>query len=96
MEYYPKDALVFKKDRIGVITSGQIMFCKHPNSCDGNPVIVKRAYEGDIIGFIEGDNGLTNNPLTWYITITDHTEVIFLQVEQFMSLWRLQHKMTEH
>jgi hypothetical protein len=95
VDFYPKDAVVFKKGRIGVITSGQVMFCKHPNSAEGRPYIIKKAFEGDIIGFFDGDDGLSASPLTWYITFTDATEIVWLEPEKFKELWKMQQKMTE-
>jgi len=95
VEFYPKDSVVFKKERIGVITSGQVMFCKHPNTAEGKPFIIKKAFEGDIIGFFDGDNGVSASPLTWYITFTDATEIVWLEKDQFTELWKMQQKMTE-
>lgn len=67
VEFYEKDSLVFIKNRVGVITSGAIIICKHPNTSTGPIQIIKKSVEGDIIGFDEGDGGLTANPLTWFL-----------------------------
>jgi hypothetical protein len=51
-----------------VITSGSIIIAKHPNTATGPAQIIKKVVEGDIIGFDEGDGGLTANPLSWFLS----------------------------
>ena len=53
-------------------------------------MLFKKAIEGDIIGFKEGDNGVTCNPLTWLLATEDNTEIIFMDLQKFADLWALQ------
>lgn len=78
-----------------MITSGAIIICKHPNTATGPTQIIKKSVEGDIIGFDEGDGGLTANPLTWFMAFQDGTEVVFLELDAFRDLWKLHSKMFE-
>lgn len=93
--YYQKDELVFKQGKVGVVTSGSLLICQHPHSPDGPTTLIKRAYEGDIIGFMEGDNGITCSPLTMIVTYDDATEIVFLDKPAFIKLWKKQTNMSE-
>ena len=33
------------------------------------PFIVKKAIEGDVMGFAEGDDNMTGSPLTWLVSM---------------------------
>lgn len=60
------------------------------------PFIVKKAIEGDIIGFSEGDDqDNTASPLTWLLSMQDQTEVVFIKQEDWADIWNLQKKFTE-
>ena len=59
------------------------------------PIIIKKAVEGDIIGFSEGDESQSSSPMTWLISMQNQTEVIYLRPEDFKELWNLQLKFTE-
>lgn len=41
------------------------------------PYYIKKAIEGDVLGFAEGDRNTSSNPLTWLIPMQQSTEVIF-------------------
>lgn len=56
---------------------------------------MKKAIEGDILGFGEGDNNVSGSPLTWLISMQDQTEVLFIQKKDWDQLWGLQKKYTE-
>ena len=93
--YYQNDELIFKDGMIGVVTSGSLLICKHPNSPNGPTTLIKRAYEGEVIGFMEGDNGITCSPLTMIVTYEDATEIVFLEKQAFKKLWKKQTNMSE-
>ena len=69
VELYAKDQPVFLKDRIGIVTMGSIEVRKHDNTRPLRPYIVKKAIEGDIIGFADGDNCASSSPLAWLISM---------------------------
>ena len=46
---------------------------------------------GDILGFKEGDNGITSNVETWTQCMSD-VEAIWMDEADFASLWKKQQK----
>ena len=86
---FSKDSNIFLKNRVGVIISGAVDVRKHQNTNIMKPFKVYKATEGDIIGFAEGDEGMTCNPLTWLVAMQDYTEVIFFEPEPWEKLWKL-------
>ena len=55
-----------------------------------NPKLLSKVKEGDVIGFDEGDWGVTADPLTWMVNFTETTEVLIFSREEFKDLWNLQ------
>ena len=84
------ESLVFCHGRIGIVLSGAILVKNHPMEDLSRPILLHKAMEGDILGFTEGDDGLTGDPLTWMIAFGNNTEVLFLEKDEFMALWCLQ------
>ena len=78
VELYEKEQIIFLNDRIGVVTSGSLEIRRHNNNDLLKPYIVKKAIEGDIIGWSEGDCGYSSSPLTWIRAIQNDSEVIFI------------------
>ena len=69
IELYSKDMVVFLKGRIGIVTSGSIEIRRHNNEDLLKPYIVKKAIEGDIIGWSEGDCAYSGSPLSWLVAM---------------------------
>ena len=65
VELYGKEQVIFLNDRIGVVTSGSAEIRRHNNQNLLKPFIVKKAIEGDVIGWAEGDCSYSSSPLTW-------------------------------
>lgn len=82
-------------DRIGIVVMGSIEVRIHDSQNLLKPYVVKKAVEGDILGFAEGDRNASSGPLSWLIAMQDQTEVIYIQRENWHDLWNLQLKFTE-
>ena len=48
---------------------GAVEIRRHNNKDLMKPYIVKKAIEGDIIGWAEGDSSYSSSPLTWLIAM---------------------------
>lgn len=83
------------RGKVGIITTGSVVMIRHSNNEVDGPNIIKKGFQGDIINFYEGDDGITSNPLTWIKAGQDATEILFVEEAQFKELWKLQTKMTE-
>ena len=90
LRVYKKDDIVFISRSVAVILSGAILIKNHPMDDLSNPKLLSKAQEGDVIGFDEGDTGITADPLTWMVTFSDNTEVLIFTREEFKDLWNLQ------
>jgi len=90
VQVYKKNALVFNEKRITIVLSGSIHIKRHPMENLGEPIFMQKAMEGDILGFNEGDDGQTNDPLTWMVTYSSVTEVLVMEKDDFLKLWDLQ------
>ena len=55
VELYQTSQSVFLMDRVGVVTMGAVEVRKHQDNNLLKPYLVKKAIEGDVIGFAEGD-----------------------------------------
>jgi len=66
------------KNRIGIVTSGAVKISTHANANLLKPYAIRKAVEGDIIGFAAGDDDVTVNPLTWMVAFVDNTEVVYI------------------
>lgn len=95
VELYGKDQVIFLNDRIGVVTSGSVEIRRHNNKNLLKPFIVKKAIEGDVIGWSEGDCSYSSSPLTWIRAIQDDSEVIFICKNDWMQLWNMQRTFPE-
>jgi hypothetical protein len=71
------------------VTTGSIIMRKHQNGAAVEPYLAKKLVEGDILGFADGDDGISLNPLSWFFSGQDNTEVVFLSEREFMELWKL-------
>ena len=69
VELYAKDQPIFLNDRVGVVLMGSVEVRRHSNYALMKPYIVKKATEGDIIGFAEGDGNNSASPLTWFVSM---------------------------
>ena len=95
VELYTKDQPVFLKDRVGIVTMGSVEARKHDSGRPLRPYILKKAIEGDVLGFGDGDCNATSCPLAWLISMQSQTEVLYLPTAEFLELWNLQKKFTE-
>jgi hypothetical protein len=68
---------------------GSVEVRLHSNSNLMRPIIIKKATEGDIIGFSEGDGNVSASPLTWFISMQNNTEVIYIDQHDWTELWNL-------
>ena len=69
VELYQKDQTVFLRDRVAVVTMGSIEIRRHNDNSLLKPFIVKKAIEGDILGFAAGDGNISGSPLTWLVSM---------------------------
>jgi hypothetical protein len=69
VELYAKDQPIFLNNRVGVVLMGSVEIRRHSNTSLMKPYIVKKATEGDIIGFAEGDANNSASPLTWHVSM---------------------------
>lgn len=90
IQTYKDESLVFCNGRIGIVLSGAILVKNHSMEDLSKPILLHKALEGSILGFMEGDDGLTGDPLTWMICYGSFTEVLWLEKNEFMDLWNLQ------
>ena len=95
IELYAKDTAIFLQDRIGVVTMGSVEIRRHNNKDLMQPYIIKKAIEGDIIGWAEGDHAYSSSPLTWLISMQNDTEVVFISKKDWPHLWNIQRQFTE-
>ena len=82
--------------RVGVVTMGSVEVRSHYIHDLMKPTVANKAIEGEILGF-DGDtaNTTTFSPLTWFVSMQDQTEIVFISQEDFKRLWVLQRKFTE-
>ena len=85
---YANKDLVFidNVNKIGVVLNGGVYIKNHHIDNLSHPTLLHKATEGDILGFIEGDGGLTGNPLTWMITAS-HSDILVIDKSDFIELW---------
>ena len=95
IELYAKDTAIFLQDRIGVVTMGSVEIRRHNNKDLMKPYIIKKAIEGDIIGWAEGDHAYSSSPLTWLISMQNDTEIVFISRKDWPHLWNIQRQFTE-
>lgn len=69
--------------------NGAVYIKNHNIDNLSHPTLLHKATEGDILGFMEGDGGLTGDPLTWMITFS-HSDILIIDKEDFLSLWNSQ------
>ena len=55
IELYGKNQIVFLKDRVGIVMMGSVEIRRHNNTDLMKPYIIKKAIEGDIMGWAQGD-----------------------------------------
>lgn len=89
VEKFKDNELVFLKDRVGIITYGSIMVKSHEQDIM-KPNVIGRFRAGSIIGGGRIDGNITVNSHTWFSCYDDETEIIFISVEAFELLWRMQ------
>ena len=49
------------------------------------PFVIHKATEGDILGF----DDMSMSPLTWFVSMQDDTELLYVSREDFNGLWKL-------
>ena len=64
VQQYTPNSVVFPYEKAGIIIAGHITVRNHAQVFDKGELIGKYS-TGDIIGYIEGDRGITNHPDTW-------------------------------
>ena len=74
---------------------GSIEIRRHNNKDLLKPYVVKKAVEGDILGWADGDCQYSSSPLSWLTVMQDNTEVIFIAKSDWDKLWGLQKSFTE-
>ena len=68
---------------------GSVEIRQHTDQNMMKPYVVKKAVEGDVIGFSEGDGNETGNPLCWLVSMQEQTEVVWIPKERWEELWNL-------
>lgn len=59
-------------NRVGIVTMGAVEIRRHNDINLLKPYVVKKAIEGDIIGFVEDDSkDNTASALTWFMSMQD-------------------------
>ena len=76
VELYEKGQIVFPKDRVGIVMMGSCEIRKHNNKNLLKPYIVKKAIEGDIVGWAEGDEAYSSSPLSWIFVMQDNKIIL--------------------
>ena len=69
IELYDRNQVIFLQDRVAIVTMGAVEIRRHNNKDLMKPYIVKKAIEGDIIGWAEGDSSYSSSPLSWLIAM---------------------------
>ena len=95
VELYGKGQVVFTTERVGVVLMGSLEIRKHNNKDLLKPYVVKKAIEGDIIGWGKGDKRYSSSALSWIVSMQDNTEVIFFTKSDWNKIWGLQKSFTE-
>lgn len=84
-----KGDLVFTEEKVSIVVNGRFILRRHE---DGNGLehkIIASYHKGSIIGFKEGDNGLTNDCNIWVVCASTKAEVIEVDRTTFNILWKL-------
>ena len=89
VELYDKDQIAFLDNRIGVVSSGAIEIRRHHDDDLLKPYVVKKAIEGDIIGWAEGDNSNSSSPLSWLVSMQENSEIVFFSYKDWQVLWNI-------
>ena len=55
IELFGKNQIVFVKDRVGIVMMGSVEIRRHSNNDLMKPYTIKKAIEGDIFGWGQGD-----------------------------------------
>ena len=95
IELYGKNQIVFPKDRVGIVMWGSLEIRKHSNKDLMKPYTIKKAIEGDIFGWGEGDGNQSTSPLAWFVSMQNETEVVFIKKRDWLKLWNIQNKFVE-
>lgn len=80
---------MFLNNRIGVVICGSIELRVHDKEDFLKPVAVRKVVEGDILGFSDGDGGISSCPLSWLVAMQTDTEVLFFEKKDFAKIWGL-------
>ena len=89
IELFGKNQVIFLKNRVGIVTMGSVEIRRHNNKDLMKPYIIKKAIEGDIMGWGGGDGGHTTSPLTWFVSMQNDTEIVFIKKRDWMKLWNM-------
>lgn len=84
VELYAKDQVIFLRDRVGIVVQGSVEIRRHNNNNLMKPYIVKKAIEGDVIGWVDGDASNSSSPLSWLTSMQDNTEVVFINNHEWL------------
>ena len=97
VELFDKEQPVFLNDRIAIVTMGAVEIRRHNDINLMKPYVVKKAIEGDIIGFTDDEDSRDNtaSALTWLMSMQEQTEVLFISKELWPDIWTLHKKFPE-
>lgn len=96
MHYFNHDEIIFLKGRVGVITHGSVRVRSHLGKNMMAPKTIGRYRVGRIIGHGESDNNITLQSNTWFSSFDNGTEIVFLPLENFNTLWKFHNSKMHH
>ena len=87
VQQFKPESVIFPDCDICIILSGLVETKVHSFG-SRIPKTHASLIEGDILGYMEGDNGRTTHVETWSIS-KSHTEVIWMSRDDFADLWQI-------
>ena len=91
VEQFEPQQLIFPDYDVCIILAG-LVETKYHKFGDRVPKPHAKYREGDVLGFIEGDNGATAHVETWSVCVS-RTEVIWMSRADFAELWGIQSRL---
>ena len=87
VKHHAQGSIIFPDFEVCIILEGVTQAKRHSFG-QRIPFLLSNPSEGDILGFVEGDGGLTSHVETWVSTLTD-VEAIWMTRQDFHHLWAL-------
>lgn len=87
------ESVLFPDFDVCIILDG-LVESKFHNSGERIPKPLAKYTQGDILGYLDGDNGSTAHVETWSICMS-RVEAIWMSRENFHALWQLHNKDTK-